>query len=106
MQEKRIIITGATGLVGRSLSAGLISTGYEVVVLSRNPAQAQQKVPGAVEYYEWSPEESGSWAKAVDGAAAVISLAGESLFRGKLTQAKYESAMQTRILVSEAWFLR
>jgi uncharacterized protein len=98
MQKKRIIVTGATGLVGRTLSARLISTGNDVVVLSRDPASARQKVPGAAEYFEWAPQRSALWAKAVDGADAVISLAGEPLFHGKLTQTKYKKAMQSRIL--------
>ena len=98
MQKKRIIITGATGLVGRALSARLISAGHDIVVFSRSPDSARQKVPGAAEYLEWDSQKPGPWDKAVDGTDAVISLAGEPLFQGRLTQKKYEMAMRTRIL--------
>jgi uncharacterized protein (TIGR01777 family) len=98
MQKKRIIITGATGLVGRTLSARLISAGHDIVVLSRSPDSARQKAPGAAEYLEWDSQKPSPGDKAVDGADAVISLAGEPLFQGKLTQKKYEMAMRTRIL--------
>jgi uncharacterized protein (TIGR01777 family) len=97
MSNERIVITGATGLVGLPLSRSLIARGREVVVLSRDPDAARKKVPGAADYFEWSPGASGPWTKAIDGAGAVISMAGEPLFRHRLTQAKYEAAMATRI---------
>lgn len=36
--SKRILITGATGFIGRPLSFELVKNGYEAVVLSRRPA--------------------------------------------------------------------
>ena len=102
MNSKRILITGATGMIGRPLSAELIKRGYEVVVLARNLQAAAQKVPGAAQYLDWSLESAveakGQWVQAMDGADAVISLAGEPLFgAGRLTKAKYAHANQTRI---------
>jgi uncharacterized protein (TIGR01777 family) len=78
-ESKRVIVTGATGLIGKALCKRLMEKGYAVVVFSRNPAAAQQQVPGAAEYVAWEPAESGPWAGAVDGAYAVINLAGASI---------------------------
>jgi uncharacterized protein (TIGR01777 family) len=97
-EKKRVVITGATGMIGRPLSQTLIARGYEVAVLSRNPETAAQKVPGAAAYYHWAPGQPGKWAGAVDDALAVISLAGEPLFKGRVSRARYEYANQTRIL--------
>ena len=36
----KIIITGGTGLIGRSLAADLAQKGHDVIVLSRNPKEA------------------------------------------------------------------
>ena len=36
----RVIITGGTGLIGRALTHNLVNDGHEVIVLTRNPAQA------------------------------------------------------------------
>lgn len=66
--SKRIVITGATGQIGRILSRRLIEAGHDVVVLSRNPARARETVPGAADYVAWEPAESGPWAAAIDGA--------------------------------------
>jgi hypothetical protein len=79
---KRIILTGATGLIGTQLFAVLQKRGYEVVVFSRNPAQARSKLPGASDYVAWTPSESGPWFAAIDGAHGVIHLAGAPISQG------------------------
>ena len=76
---KRVIVTGATGLIGKEVCKGLIARGYDVVVFSRDPDAARSKVPGAAEYVAWTPSESGPWASQLDGAWGVISLAGASI---------------------------
>jgi uncharacterized protein (TIGR01777 family) len=80
--QKRAILTGATGLIGRQLFAALRERDYAVVVFSRSPDEARKKLPGAADYVAWSPEESGPWAAAIDGAHAVINLAGAPISQG------------------------
>lgn len=77
---KRIIVTGATGHIGRALCRRLIERGDAVVVFSRDPAAARGRVPGAAEYVAWKPSLEGPWAAAVDGADGVVHLAAASLF--------------------------
>jgi uncharacterized protein len=77
---KRVVITGATGHIGRPLCARLRERGYELVVFTRNTASALRTLPGAREYVAWRPAEQGDWTRAVDGAHAVIHLAAASLF--------------------------
>ncbi|HMQ34580.1 MAG TPA: TIGR01777 family oxidoreductase [Chloroflexaceae bacterium] len=79
---KRIILTGATGLIGGRLFKALREGGYEVVIFSRDPAAARRKLPGAADYVAWTPAESGPWAAALDGAHAVIHLAGAPISQG------------------------
>lgn len=43
----RIVITGGAGFIGRSLAADLTAAGYEVAILSRNPAKAAGLPAGA-----------------------------------------------------------
>lgn len=97
-EQQRVIVTGATGLIGKALCRRLIEKGYAVVVFSRDPAQARQAVPGAAEYVAWTPAESGPWVGAVDGAYAVISLAGASI-AGKRWSPQYkQQILNTRTL--------
>lgn len=88
-EPKRVIVTGATGLIGKALCKRLMEKNYAVVVFARDPAKARTAVPGAAEYVAWQPAESGAWASAIDGAHAVINLAGPSL-AGKRWTAEYK----------------
>ncbi|MEI7643274.1 MAG: TIGR01777 family oxidoreductase [Chloroflexales bacterium] len=84
--SKRIILTGATGVVGRRLFAALQVRGYDVVVFSRRLPQARELLPGAAGYVWWTTNTAGAWASAVDGAHAVIHLAGAPIAEGILGQ--------------------
>lgn len=79
-EEKRLIVTGATGLIGSTLCQRLIERDYAVVVFSRDPAAARAKLPGASAYVPWQPKDSGTWAKYIDGAYGVVNLAGGSIY--------------------------
>ena len=70
----RIIITGATGLIGKSLCKQL-NPKYEVVALSRNPERAQSSFGPDVKIVKWDGCSCGQWAQYIDGAFAVINLA-------------------------------
>lgn len=91
------VVTGATGMVGRPLCKRLLERGYDLTVFSRNPEAAREKVPGASEYIGWQPEESGTWASAIDGAYGVVSLAGENLFDGYLSEERRRIGDESRI---------
>jgi len=85
--SKRVIVTGATGLIGKALCHQLGLHEYEIVVLSRHVANARKSVPGAV--VSWTPSETGEWYSAIDGAYAVVHLAGAPVF-GKRWSSSYK----------------
>ncbi|NJM05561.1 TIGR01777 family protein [Candidatus Gracilibacteria bacterium] len=82
--SQRVVITGATGLIGRLVCAALQKRGYELVIFSRDPAQARTILPAAATYVAWSPAAEGPWAAALDGVAAVVHLAGAPISKGLL----------------------
>src|SRR5437667_1284894 len=69
----KIVIPGGSGQVGTLLARAFVSDGHEVVVLSRNPKNAPWRLVG------WDAETVGDWRKEIDGADAVINLAGRSV---------------------------
>lgn len=73
--KTRIILAGGSGFLGQSLSPVLLSKGYEVVVLARNPSQEV----GAVRYMQWDGRRIDKWAELLDGAKAVVNLTGKSV---------------------------
>lgn len=96
---KRVILTGATGLIGRQLFGALRERGYEIVVFSRNPEQARRQLPGAAEYVAWAPTPGGGWTAALDGADAVIHLAGAPIAQG-LIGVRWTPAYKREIMAS------
>jgi uncharacterized protein (TIGR01777 family) len=96
-EQKRVIVTGATGLIGRAFCRALIEQGYGVVVFSRDPQAAQSKVPGALKYVAWQPSGSGPWAADLEGAYAVVHLAGESLFGKKISRKDVDASAKSKI---------
>lgn len=69
----KIIIPGGSGQVGTLLARAFHAEGHKVVVLSRMPTPAPWRV------VPWNAETVGEWAEEMDGADAVINLAGRSV---------------------------
>lgn len=97
-EGKRVVVTGATGLIGKALCARLRERGYAVVVLSRDPEGARGAVPGAAEYVRYEPAESGAWASALDGAWGVVNLAGASIAGKRWNEAYKHEIRDSRVL--------
>lgn len=91
----RVIITGGTGFVGRKLSASLLADKHEVIVLSRNP-DAKTLLPG-VTGHKWDGRTAEGWGHLVDGADAIINLAGESIAGGKTIPSPWSNEQKDRI---------
>ncbi|MGB2908125.1 MAG: TIGR01777 family oxidoreductase [Candidatus Aminicenantaceae bacterium] len=74
----KVIITGGTGLMGHGLSSLLVSKGYEVIVLSRSPQRAAG-LPTGVRVERWDGRSADGWGQLVEGATAIVNLAGANL---------------------------
>lgn len=68
----KLVIAGGTGQVGSVLTRAFRGRGDEVVVLSRN----RSSNPAVV---QWDGRSPGPWVRELDGADAVINLAGRSV---------------------------
>ena len=87
----RIVIAGGTGFLGTPLAAALAADRHDVVVLSRTAGAADHIVP-------WQPDGTvGPWARVVDGAAAVVNLAGESIAGRRWTAAHKQRILDSRV---------
>ena len=73
--SKRVVLAGGNGFVGRCLTSTLLREGFDVVVLSRSP----QLHRDAVTQVAWDGKTHGPWADLLEGAAAVINLAGKNV---------------------------
>jgi uncharacterized protein (TIGR01777 family) len=74
----RVLITGASGLIGSSVADALLARGSEVVGLSRDPARARSTNP-RVTWYPWEPTTERPPADAFTEVDAVVNLIGEEI---------------------------
>ena len=88
----RIVLAGASGFLGGLLRQRLGTT-HEVVLLTRRP----RGTPGVTEV-AWHPDgTAGPWAHAIDGADAVVNLAGEPLVGRRWSQSRKTALVASRI---------
>src|SRR5262245_2054282 len=90
----RVVIAGGTGFLGAPLAASLAAAGHDVVLLSRRAQPAAP--PGRI--VAWTPNgDAGPWASALDGADAVVNLAGESIAARRWTAAHKQRILDSRV---------
>ena len=94
----KILIAGASGLVGSALIPELESDGHEIVRLVRDTPK-----PGEI---EWHPNQDEIDPATIDSFDAIINLAGESIAEGRWTDEKKKRIRDSRVngshLISEA----
>ncbi|MBD8061355.1 TIGR01777 family oxidoreductase [Oceanitalea stevensii] len=88
----KIVIPGGTGQVGGALRRALAARGDDVVVLSRRPERLEKGVRHVV----WDGRTLGGWADEIDGADAVVNLAGRSV-SCRYTDANLRQMMSSRV---------
>lgn len=89
----RVILAGGSGFLGRALHARLTRDGHHVITLTRRPQ------PDARDQVAWDPDGSvGSWCSALEGAAAVVNLAGEGIADRRWNDARRRALRESRIL--------
>ena len=97
----QIVIAGGTGFLGRALGGALRSDGHRVRVLTRQPRDADDVA--------WSPDPNAQrplpWASAIDGADAVINLAGESIAGARWNAARKKAIRDSRLTATGALVL-
>jgi hypothetical protein len=92
----RILITGATGLIGRELGKRLAVRGHTLVCLVRDVDAARRRLPFPAECHRWDHAREVPPA-AIHGVQAVIHLAGEPVAEGRWSAAKKALILDSRV---------
>jgi uncharacterized protein (TIGR01777 family) len=98
MSARKLVLPGGAGYLGGFVSEYFANIGWEVVVLSRRAGLP----PGTLRRVAWDGETLGPWAEELNGADAVINLAGRSVncrYNARNCREIYDSRLHsTRVL--------
>lgn len=94
----KILLTGATGFVGRTIARRLLLAGHQLVLTTRSPEHAQKSFPLPVSsFVGWDPNSGPLPSGSLEGVEAVIHLAGESVSE-RWTEDRKRAIRESRIL--------
>ena len=88
----KFLITGGTGLIGKSIVQLLIEKNHHINVLSRKRGEDIKQV----RYYQWSPKNQTIDFTCIDDVDVIINLAGENIF-GLWTKSKKKKILESRV---------
>ena len=88
----KFLITGGTGLIGKSIVQLLIEKNHHINVLSRKKGEDTKQV----RYYQWSPKNQTIDFTCIDDVDVIINLAGENIF-GLWTKSKKKKILESRV---------
>jgi len=91
----RVLVTGASGMIGSTVCDALLARGDEVVALSRDPGRARATNP-TVSWHAWHPATERPPAAAFEGVDAVMNLIGENINQ-RLTPAAKQRIYDSRV---------
>ena len=101
-----VLITGGTGMIGTALSRHLLSEGYNVIILSRNPRETavrhnlgtERRIfrsSGNLFYSRWDINKMTIDATALKEADYVIHLAGAGVADKRWTEARKKEILES-----------
>ena len=94
---KTVLVTGATGFIGRAVTRALIQRGDHVIALTRDPARARDRFGPLVEIVDCLDRIDAT--RRID---AIVNLAGEPLAGSRWTQARKARFLGSRLAVTDA----
>jgi uncharacterized protein (TIGR01777 family) len=83
----RVLVTGASGLIGSAVCDALLARGDEVVGLTRDPERARARNP-TVRWHAWRATTERPPPEALEGVDGVVNLVGEEINQRLTDQAK------------------
>lgn len=95
----KVLLTGATGLIGKRLGVRLVAAGHTLTILTRDANKARWRIPFPAEILEWKGGDLPLERLAQQ--EAVIHLAGESVADGRWTDEKMQEIRRSRVELTQ-----
>jgi len=97
----RVLMSGATGLIGKEIGKRLVQSGHSVTALVRDIEKARKTLPFPAKLVKWQAGDEVP-REALEDVGGVINLAGESIAGGRWTEEQKKKILDSRILVTRA----
>jgi uncharacterized protein len=94
----KVLITGATGLIGRSLCQSLTDDGHTVIALSRSPRKPAELA--VAEIHQWDSQADLPPEAALNKVDAVINLAGEPIIARRWSNEQKKLIRDSRVITT------
>ena len=99
--RNRIVVAGGSGFIGCLLTDNLVARDNDIVILTRSP----QETARSIRQVRWDGHSLGDWARELDGASALINLAGRSVncrYNARNRREILESRVQSTKVLGDA----
>jgi len=93
---KKVIVTGATGLIGKKLIQALSDRNDKVIIFSRDIKKAKSIFPNLKQFIEWDYLHPEKWKSKLENSDAVVHLAGINLFAKRWNDEFKKSIIESR----------
>jgi len=94
--NQHILLTGATGMLGKELIKSLLSQGHTISILSRKPLQINR-----VKVFLWDVYQQKIDTNCLEGVDSIIHLAGENISKGRWTEKRKKEIIDSRVLSTQ-----